>query len=200
MGLKIGVNLGLFKLDYELKPTEQEILSKLFRNFSFFSILTTPIESQYAGECIMSIRQLRDAIRGKINELSTNSGVAKNLMSLQSLCTNFITEIKNCTSKLQNEISLYEEKMKSNSQLNEEEVNLVRHYNRLAGTDLMTNTTINIYEIKPIMYQQTFIDSLAQFRGTFGTLVYLMAGKLDIMLPEELGSILPNINERGDEK
>src|SRR5688500_12731388 len=105
MGLKIGVNLGLFKLDYELKPTEQEILSKLFRNFSFFSILTTPIESQYAGECIISIRQLRDAIRSKIHELSTNSGVAKNLMSLQSLCTNFITEIKNCTSKLQNEIS-----------------------------------------------------------------------------------------------
>ena len=30
MGLKIGVNLGLFKLDYDLKPTGQEILSKLF--------------------------------------------------------------------------------------------------------------------------------------------------------------------------
>lgn len=30
MGLKIGVNLGLFKLDYDLKPTEQGILFKLF--------------------------------------------------------------------------------------------------------------------------------------------------------------------------
>lgn len=194
------MNLGLFKLDYELKPTEQEILSKLFRNFSFFSILTTPIDGQFAGECIMSVRQLRDTIRTKINELSTNSGVSKNLMSLQSLCTNFITEIKNCTSRPQMEIASYEEKIKSNSPVSEEQADLVKHYSRLAGTDLMTNTTINIFEIQPIIYQQTFIDCLAQFRGTFGTLIYMMASKNNIMLPDELASILPNFNERGDEK
>ena len=116
-------------------------------------------------------------------------------MSLQALCTNFITEIKDCTSKLQSEISLYQEKLNTNS-ASEEEANLVAHYKRLAGTDLMTNTTINIYEIKPFVYQQIFIDSLAQFRGTFGTLVYMMAAKNNIVLPGELESILPNINSQ----
>ena len=55
-------------------------------------------------------------------------------MSLQALCTNFITAIKDCTSKLQSEISLHQEKLNANAAL-EDEANLLAHYKRLTGTD-----------------------------------------------------------------
>jgi hypothetical protein len=192
MSTKIGLNLGFLTFDYEIKSTEQEILTKLFRRFASYRVFTNPYDSEYAGECVEAVKRLREEISNVIQELPMESGVANNLIALQSICSNFLTQIKDISEKLHYDVELNRENINAGVQLMQDQIELVKHYDRIGGPDLMTNTRINLFQIKPIGYQMIFTDSLGKFRGTFGTILYMIAGKNSIPISEELKGLLPS--------
>lgn len=189
---KIGINLGIFTVSHQitLRDQDRECLLQVLRKLAEHRALYESFASEYVGEVVNSIQLLRQFFETELGKLPENAAITPTVETLARYCRQFLTDVKNLSEKLKYDIALAKENMQAGVQLMDDQVERIRHYERVGGPDLMTNRSLNVMDIQPPAYQHSFLLALGSLRGSFGTVLGIVCSHTNTAVPKEVRKMI----------
>lgn len=187
------MKISLFGVSFEIDLTDHDrrAYERLLKKLANRRVLNEPEDSEWVGEVVKSIQVIRSDVADALNEVGESSKIVEPLLALQAATHRFLTKVKSISEQLKHNVALSKQNKEAGVQLQQDQEELIRHYNIFGPPDLMENTQLNLSHVKPVGYQIAFAEALGRFRGEVASMLSVLCSLTTTSLPGPLVALAP---------